>query len=630
MDNIKGIFKSIVRAKLYNDAFKHIELFIEENIEHLEIESSILVEEDSVNVELIDVLFKHLVIFENTENDEMLFFKIAVEAELGLIENTKNNSDEDLVYKWFLLNCNATFLEDDIRLKVIEVSEYNKDLKGVSGDFDFDLVPILGNDQYENRAKNFLMKYYPEVYEKTIPLDLAILAERMGVTVSYKKISKDNSVFGQIFFKDIMGKFYNEDTDTYMETFINKGTIIVDPNVFFMRNLGSVTNTIVHEMVHWEYHKKAFLLESYIDNSLTKISSLVRGGVKNYDSHSSLDWMERQANSLAPKILMPLVSFKKKTHELIKYYQNKLDVLNLVDVLELVISDLANFYVVSKISVKLRLYEIGYTEVLGVLNYVDNHYIRPHSFKKDSLEKHQTFTLSTNDALFLSIMNEELREALNDGKYKFIENHFVLNDPFYITIDLFGNPILTEYARMNMDECCLIFDIVISSKSVSNKYFFECILCRDINSNIKFEVQFNAGLINMNDSQVRFEAYKEDVTSLIEDLPNSFAKSLTMVIEWSDMTVEEVAFGAQIEPRTLRRLTSGETTKPKIETVVALCVSMKLPSQISYILLDNAGHQMNKADEYYTVLRMIINGYNFHSIEKCNELLVSNGFKQLI
>ena len=33
---------------------------------------------------------------------------------------------------------------------------------------------------------------------------------------------------------------------------IEEGTILVDPDVFFMRNIGSVNNTIIHECVHWE------------------------------------------------------------------------------------------------------------------------------------------------------------------------------------------------------------------------------------------------------------------------------------------------------------------------------------------------------------------------------------------
>ena len=41
-------------------------------------------------------------------------------------------------------------------------------------------------------------------------------------------------------------------------------TIFLDPEAYFLRNLGAVNNTIVYECVHWDKHRKAFeLIKEY-------------------------------------------------------------------------------------------------------------------------------------------------------------------------------------------------------------------------------------------------------------------------------------------------------------------------------------------------------------------------------
>jgi hypothetical protein len=48
---------------------------------------------------------------------------------------------------------------------------------------------------------------------------------------------------------------------------LKRGTILVDPNVFFQRNVGSLNNTIVHECVHWHLHEKYHEFHKLYDDS---------------------------------------------------------------------------------------------------------------------------------------------------------------------------------------------------------------------------------------------------------------------------------------------------------------------------------------------------------------------------
>ncbi len=59
--------------------------------------------------------------------------------------------------------------------------------------------------------------------------------------------------------------------DSFAERPVSAGTLFFDPNVFFMRTLGSVRNTIIHECVHWTYHRKAMALERLFNQDATDI-----------------------------------------------------------------------------------------------------------------------------------------------------------------------------------------------------------------------------------------------------------------------------------------------------------------------------------------------------------------------
>lgn len=138
---------------------------------------------------------------------------------------------------------------------------------------------------------------------------------------------------------------------------------------------------------------------------------------------TATDWMERQANALAPKILMPMDMFKRKSIERIKHYQKALNKTEIVDVMEPVITDLSAFYNVSLCAAKIRLVEAGYEEAIGVYTYIDGHYVRPYHFKKGSITRKQTFTIGVRDVAIQRMVNRDFAILLETGEYIFVENH---------------------------------------------------------------------------------------------------------------------------------------------------------------------------------------------------------------
>ena len=183
-------------------------------------------------------------------------------------------------------------------------------------------------------ATDFLRRHYPEALKTPMAVEPQQLAKNMGLNVIVKNITKDFSVFGQIYFHDCEAELYDEDSDEMVKTNVDARTIFVDPKAYFLRNLGAINNTIVHECAHWDKHRKAFELERLYNSSASKIKCQVVGGIKD-NTRDATDWMEWQANALAPRIQMPISTFKTKAFELIKQYKAEMGTSELIDVMEL-------------------------------------------------------------------------------------------------------------------------------------------------------------------------------------------------------------------------------------------------------------------------------------------------------
>ena len=145
----------------------------------------------------------------------------------------------------------------------------------------------------------------------------------------------------------------------------------------------------------------------------------------------------------------------------------------------------------SRQAAKIRLVELGFEEAIGTYTYLDGRYVKPHGFRKGAIKVNQTFSLSAQDAALERFFNPELRALTDSGDYLFIDNHYVYNAPLYVQPGENGKLDLTGYARSHMDECCLVFDMTITSK-VADKYYTACFLNREP-SDITFEIKYHNG-----------------------------------------------------------------------------------------------------------------------------------------
>ncbi|HAS04571.1 MAG TPA: transcriptional regulator [Dehalococcoidia bacterium] len=620
-------FRDYVANRFYNELHVAVSGYLEQNHRDLDVSSRLVRTID--RAELSDVEVKSVLV--NNLPGMKIAFDVLLEAEFEISETDRHTDRYDQKRRWFKISCTGdlSINLDDFAISGTEEYNYRSKQDNPMSD---SLVPIIHKDHLESVARAFLEMYYKEALYHPMAIDPTVLTERMGLSIQLKHITSDFSTFGQVFFTDCETKYYDKDNSSFKKIQIKSGTIFVDPDAYFFRNLGSVNNTIIHECVHWDKHRKAFELERLYNENATQIKCQVTGGIKDNKVKSATDWMEWQANSLAPRIQMPFVQAKINAGELIREYLKRFPSSELVDIMEAVIDELALFFRVSRFAAKIRMVDLGFEEAIGTFTYIDGRYVKPHTFKAGTLKRNQTFSISERDAIVESALNPVLREKIQSGNYLFVDSHFCINDAKYIAYDEHGQTFLTDYARRHMDECCLVFDLSInrSANSYCRQFYTECVLFRDATSDIIFEAHYTDSKLNndVNAQAKAIIAYNKELAEVMQNLPGSFSGALKYLMKWKDKTVEALAGDCCLDPKTIQRMRSNEAYETTIETIVAICIALQLPPALSEVLVNRSAYSLGVSEKHLTY-RFLLNSCYTKTIYQCNEMLQRLGLEPL-
>lgn len=576
-------FTEYVKNSLDNQLWKALEDYLE-TADPSELDLRLSKVRDPGQLELYDTDLQ----FVNVSDlpGSMIAFTVVTDATLIVHDIDQYHNDEtDCAHQWFVLKCTGDLDKhlNDMTVNAITVySGHERRHRRLSDS----LVPIMRKEDLEQVADEFLTKYYPEARRQPMWIDPMELAKRMDLTVICHTISAEGTVFGQIYFREAEATLYDEKTKRSIKQPVRPRTIIVDPNVAFQRNLGAYNNTIVHECVHWEYHKKAFALEQLFNEDASRIRCKVVGGIAG-KSDDGTKWMEWQANSLAPKIQMPLQQFKRKAAEYIKAARNELGITELCDLMPPVIDELAAFFAVSRMAAKIRLITAGYEEAAGAFTYIDGHYIKPYTYARGSLEQNQTYSVSLKDAVILSVANSSFHEKTQDGSYIYVDSHFVLNHPKYLRYDASGNLQMTDYARYHANECCIAFDISLKT-DVDCHYHTECFLNRDENTPFDFIMTFDDGIDDKQKIKMLGDTVIEQA-AFLRSLPNDFCQAMQKCMDWRKMSNADLARATGITDRTIGRILNGQT-QGDLVNIVLMCLGLHLPPTISHFIIGLTPH----------------------------------------
>lgn len=546
-----------------------------------------IVEIDDITPEELD--FKMCWIEDSDSLD--IKFEVAIAVNLTIEGYSRRVSESENVFKWWLVGAEGNLEKKFQNLQITYVDEYNQKSKP-SKPLSSELVPIIKANEYEKYATDILNKYYPEALKNAIAPDMNVLVEALGLKLAHHGITQDSSIFGQAYFADTETELYSIKDSCYIKKKVPKNTIIVDTRANSLYSLGCEKMTIAHECIHFILHKKAFeFARLYEKADLRRVQCLVKGGIKDISDTSSTAWMETQANGIAPYLVMPTSSLEYRFNELVKNYESIDKEFVLLDRIEDIIYQLSEFFHVTKSAVRKRLVDIGVYEAAGTHVFVDGHYVKPFRMPKEALENKQTYTISANDVDDLMSSNPVTDIAIKCGAYQFVENHLVIDNEKFITYDKFGRQTLTQFARNNIQLCCIPF--TISPKTTTKSYgdfYTICFLNKDIPAPYDFELKLPDNISNLSSEEKM--AYMNDQlqeeNKIFKSLTNDYKTSFEIVKKWRGVSYNDIAEALGITEREIERIMKGETGKT-IPNIVSICLFLKLPYEMSNHIIEKSG-----------------------------------------
>lgn len=626
-------FATYLEDVYYNQIFSKIKSYLFNNKGRLDLSTSVV--PDPSYVELSD--FKIMGVNFHESDTDRIECKVTVRAEIEISGRGRRDYESDSTECWISIPLSATLRNGLQQVNFGYASEYSRELFRAEDALTKYLVPYIYAKDLDKHAERFLEKYCPRALEEPMPLPIKEIVENMGLTVYHAPLP--DGIFGRTYFNDAnVEVFTNKTCSETEDRTICPGTILVNPDVVFMRNIGSTNNTVIHECVHWDKHYKFFELQKLLNPDIQAISCAV---VEDYKKKSNeledeLSWMEWQANALAPKILIPAKTGKEKLSEILnrlhRAYRGRLR-----DgyVMELAISEFADFFKVSTTAAKIRAVELGFEQAAGVFNFVDGKNYPPFSFKKGSLKKGQTFVIDRNNVIIQSLLNPDLSEDIAARRFIHAGGLLVINDPQYVSIVADSEPTLTEYALEHVDECCLVFDRTTRvSTQYDDSFYRICFLCRDADSKSFVEASFNPKEGKNEDVQKRaremaaIAAEAKRVADILAEVPSSFCGTLDYHIKRRGYTNEKMEERTGISSRMIQDYRKKKDSNITLQSVLALCIGLNLQPAFSYDLILKAGFNIMTAKDEHLIYRYLIEHHHMENIFMWNEKLQDAGIPQ--
>jgi hypothetical protein len=570
----------------------------------------------STYIEFEDIDFKYAL--NVTIEEEIVNFDTVVEGSFSYkTGNRHRDFDDEIGCQWFGLHCVMAITDklESFHVTRIEICT-NEQKKELANPATADFVPVMHKKDFDLEAEKFLARWYPQALKEPMRLPIKEIAEeRMGLAVIDDiPLTKDLSVFGQICFADGEIKTYDKTLDIYVETKVTRGTVFIDPDTYFLRCLGCANNTLAHEAFHWERHRVYATVKNILNKQSTiahRCPTAPKGNIVRDTLSKGEDWMEWQANGIAPKILMPKTPAIRKVKEVAaahNYDQNNPD----TETLKIIIDELADFYGVSKQAAKIRMIELGYTEANEVYNY-------------DSDCTLLAKEISAIDAYTEYENNEDFCTLFDMGLFRSVEGYFVIDAPLYRNESTDGAFVLTDYARENLDECTLTFEYNIAELFEFNRD--RGVLYREKQQrqarppqNI-FSPKYNQtaidkALAEVSRAQRQIEAAQEfgDITA---------AQQIARYMErtkpkWNSSIFQE---RTGLSKNEYSKIMTKPNRSFKLPTIVSICVGLKLPAEHARELITKAGFVLGKSSPEDIAYSMILAGVVSDNILACNAFI---------
>lgn len=560
---------------------KLIDCFGYDNIQEAAI-SFVQKEKDSEQSLIVDLRIENAINIEQTNSGGFEFDFIAS----CLTESVAQNEH------WIKIHCQLSFKHNETWRTIEHVSKcepYEEpDLDHRIGSF----VPLISEDDLEREAERFLKKYSPETFEKPVKVPIEQVVEQQNLQISTEFSTTDgNNYFGAITFEDGTSRRNRKSIICNAQP----RTIFLNTWLPYLESPGKKAIALAHECYHWHKHFPYHsLMETIEENDDLGNAILCPATPKNtfFNKWKVKDWFEWQSNGIAPRIIMPAKTTRMKANELLAQYCGT-EKTNVSDY-EKVVDELAEVFGVSKQDARIRLLDLGYVEFDGVYPFIDGQYLYGYSFSKGSLDNKQSFTISYEDLFKAYQFNEEFRKLLESGKFVFIDHHIVLYDEKYVAYDDSGKALLTDYAYSHMDECCLAFSKGYTYNSVyqgKRHYMQFANATNSIYNNLEFYCKLSSKYIDL----INLIKHERKDAKEFKNTSASFTGYLEKLIKVRKTGPEALSESSLVGTKTIYRLRYDEDYIPELQTLLGVCVGLKLTLPESEILLTKKGYTLTSA-----------------------------------
>ena len=578
----------------YNKIFTAIEEHIAEDVRRLDIEGN-------------DITLSDLEVY-GVRNLRVgccvLNYDVATIATISYTDMYRDSRESQA---WFRV---AVTCEIDETLKCFEVGnieEYQQQ-PWVEGDYTDNLVPVISKPQMDLEARIFLQKHCPIALYEPTKVPIRDITTGMGLKLEFGYIlSEDFSYLGQISFSDTKTRVFDFETGATSDLEVSRGTILIDPGVFWERSSGCENFTIAHEVVHWEKHKlfadlkRLIYREGYKAHRCPKPERILWD---NDTTWTDEEWLEWHANGIGARILMPKETVKTKVDEIVAGFDPELFA-DKNEYFITLINELAEFYGVARLTAKIRLKELGFEAV-------DDVQIHEYDFQA------YTHEIDEYKAFYEVCESPELRMLLGTGMFTYADNHFVINHKKCVAADENGIPHLTDFAWANIEKCTLKFTNVRINIKQSDRHFSD-ILYRG-----KTYETFQKYIGK--DNKDAFEFARELATDFQAKSPERTKLSVSFADRVRDIvdakSINEMSFQNHtlLSKATFHRLQKEDSTRPTFHTVLAFCAGLDLDIALTTELLGKAGHTFD-GSEAHNAYMMAITHFAGQSLDVRNEFL---------
>lgn len=607
-------FNEYMEENYYDDIVKWLGAYIicnRDSFENDEFHKITWIDQDEITYTISGTTFKDL-------GDGYIEIRTSVDADVRFSGYTKYGQDSDSDTRIYNVFFKAR-LDDGLHdVRITDVSEYNAALYDRDKTLSQSWLPYMYEEDVDKHAEDFLRRNYSKALLQSMPIDPFEVVKAMKMKMYYAPLG--DKIFGKTYFGEETVTVYDDIVHRNTKEIVTTpGTMLINPDVFFMRNIGTAYNTIIHECVHWDRHRRAFELQRLLQGGAGHIScEMVEGEYNGIGSdESALKWMEWQANQLAPRILMPEKTTRRIYNKFLQDEYTAHPKRRYAETLQEVVGQVANYFSVSLLAAKLRLFELGYEEVEGTFVYCNGQGLPPYAYRKGALDKNHSFVVDEQNLIISLITNPRLMELYSKGAIVYANCMLCLNDPKYVTLNEVNKYIPTEYALEHVDECCFVFKRKYSaSDKYPDTFYRRCYLCREIDAEEFVPVEYDSQhKINQTKEEMQDEidtilnTVSRDIQKMNNEMKGGFAGALDYFMTTKKITAEELQGRSGVSTVSISGYRNSLDAKIEKSTALALCKGLCLMPYQAEIFLDRAGYSLSAVTPSNVFIRNLVTNH---------------------